>query len=121
MEAREGTCESLSNSGINSIDPCLGCRMINLILGRGVKFRYLFLCSWPWALWLCATNLPTVLIGSVVVEMGPQVSGFYLKYILVKEIHAGFGLNTESLSACYVGLLSGNHSPNSHHYSMLIL
>ena len=86
-------------------------------LGRGIKFRHCS-CSRPWA--LC--NQLAHCTGAVEVVMGPQIRPLESSYILVKKMHAGLGLNTESFKCLLCRtLLSGNYSLNSHHYPMLIL
>jgi len=104
---------------IHRSDPCPGFRMsfFFFFLGRGIKFRYCS-CSRPWA--LC--NQLAHCTGAVEVVMGPQIRPLESSYILVKKMHAGLGLNTESFKCLLCRtLLSGNYSLNSHHYPMLIL
>ena len=78
---------------IHRSDPCPRFRMsfFFFFLGRGIKFRYCS-CSRPWA--LC--NQLAHCTGAVEVVMGPQIRPLESSYILVKKMHAGLGLNTES-------------------------
>lgn len=86
---------SLSNSCIDSTDPCLGFRMRFFFLVQGHQIQVLFLFLALGFMALCNQLAHSTDWFSC---SGDGTSGlwiFFLKY-LVKEIHAGSGLNTES-------------------------